>query len=256
MAGIFSRIFKIFQSEAHSAVDTLESPIKMTEQGIRDLKTDLQSSLHSLAEVKALVVRMRQDGDDHQKQADEYERKAMLLLQKMQKGELSQVEAERLATEALKRKEECGRLALESRRNFEQQQLMADKLQANVQKLKQTINQYDNELITLRARAKTADSMKKINRQLSQVDTSGTVAMLEKMKTKVKEEESLAEAYGEVAMLGTTTTDTEINKALASGASPEVQDSLAALKSKLGIAPSAQPPKLPENAVPTAPATN
>jgi len=35
---IFKRLFKIGQAEAHSAVDKLEDPIKLTEQGIRDLK--------------------------------------------------------------------------------------------------------------------------------------------------------------------------------------------------------------------------
>ena len=36
--GIFSRLFKVGQAEAHAMVDKLEDPIKITEQGIRDLK--------------------------------------------------------------------------------------------------------------------------------------------------------------------------------------------------------------------------
>ena len=38
---IFKRIFKIGQAETHSIIDRLEDPIKLTEQGIRDLKKDL-----------------------------------------------------------------------------------------------------------------------------------------------------------------------------------------------------------------------
>jgi phage shock protein A len=38
-------MFKIGTAEAHSAIDKLEDPIKMTEQGIRDLKKDLDESL-------------------------------------------------------------------------------------------------------------------------------------------------------------------------------------------------------------------
>ena len=38
---LFKRLFKLGQSEAHSAMDKLEDPIKMTEQGIRDMKKDL-----------------------------------------------------------------------------------------------------------------------------------------------------------------------------------------------------------------------
>ena len=42
MAGIFQRLFKTGQAEAHSLVDKLEDPIKISEQAIRDLKKDLQ----------------------------------------------------------------------------------------------------------------------------------------------------------------------------------------------------------------------
>jgi phage shock protein A len=35
---VFKRLFKVGEAEAHSALDKLEDPIKMTEQGIRDLK--------------------------------------------------------------------------------------------------------------------------------------------------------------------------------------------------------------------------
>jgi len=49
---IFSRLFKIGQAEAHSVVDKFEDPIKLTEQGIRDLKKDLMGAMTSLAEVK------------------------------------------------------------------------------------------------------------------------------------------------------------------------------------------------------------
>ena len=55
MAGIFNRLFKAGEAEAHSLVDKLEDPIKMSEQAVRDLRKDLQESLKSLAEVKSLV---------------------------------------------------------------------------------------------------------------------------------------------------------------------------------------------------------
>ncbi|HAA04036.1 MAG TPA: phage shock protein A, partial [Syntrophobacteraceae bacterium] len=40
---VLARLFKIGQAEANSVVDNLEDPIRMTEQGIRDLKRDLQA---------------------------------------------------------------------------------------------------------------------------------------------------------------------------------------------------------------------
>ena len=233
--GIFSRIFKVAQAEGHSVVDKLEDPIKMTEQGIRDLKKDLQGAMTSLAQVKASAIRMQKDGEQDKNAAANYERKAMMLLQKAQSGAMEAGDADRLATEALTRKEEHTRRATEHLTNYEKQSQMADQLQAKVNKLKSAISKYENELITLRARARTAESMKKINKQMSNIDSSSTVAMLEKMKNKVSEEESLAEAYGEISDAGASVDD-EIDKALAGSEAAAASDSLAALKAKMGLA--------------------
>ena len=234
MAGIFKRMFRVGEAEAHAVIDKLENPIKMTEQGIRDLKKDLQDAMKNLAEVKATAIRLKKEGDDQKKLASDYERKAMLLLQKMQNGEIEQSEAERLATEALSRKEEAMKNAAKLLTDQKKTQQIADDLQAKVTKLKQTISGYENDLITLKARARTASSMRKINQQLSKVDTSGTIAMLEKMKDKVQEEESLAEAYGAMAEVDAGV-DAEIDKALAAPPSTTASDSLADLKKKMGI---------------------
>ncbi len=234
MPSVFQRIFKIAQSEAHAAVDKLEDPIKISEQGIRDLKNDLQASMTSLAQVKALAIRMKKDAEDQQRISNDYERKAMLLLQKGQGGELDAAQADKLATEALTKKEEAAQRAASLMTDHQAQQNMADQLQVKVERLKQTITRYENELVTLKARARTASSMRKINQQLANVDSSSTLQMLERMKDKVKEEETLAEAYGEVAA-SHTSLDEQIDKALATPAAGKAADSLAELKKKMGI---------------------
>jgi phage shock protein A len=235
MAGLFSRIFQLSKSEAHSLVDKIEDPIKMTEQGIRDLKKDLTGSMQSLAQVKGIVMRMRNDSENKKKLAADYERKAMALLQKGQGGSMDANEAERLATEALSRKETAGQEAVRLSKEMIGQENMSNQLQKNVDKLRATIQRYENDLITLRARAKTASATKKLNAQIAQVDSGGTIAMLEKMRAKVEEDESLASAYGEIAD-AETSVDDEIEKALGTGSNlPEVSDSLAALKAKMNI---------------------
>ena len=111
---------------------------------------------------------------------------------------------------------------------------MANNLQANVNKIKSSVTTYENDLVTLRARAKTAASTKKINQQLAKVDSSGTIAMLEKMKAKVEEDESLAHSYGEIANADKSVDD-EINAALNSGQNVVASEQLAELKKKMGI---------------------
>ena len=232
---IFRRMFKVAQSSAHAAVDQLEDPIKMTEQGIRDLKKNLQAAMVSLAQVKSLAIRLQKESDDHKKRAAEYERKAMLLLRRAEAGEVAAAEAERLATSALEKKDDAVRQAGRVGADHETQRRMADQLQAKVEDLKRQIAKYENEVVTLRARARTASSMRKINQQLAGADASGTVAMLEKMKHKVQEEESLAEAYDQLADVGGTI-DEDIDRALAAPSPSAGADSLAELKKKMGIA--------------------
>lgn len=234
MAGIFSRLFKIGQSEVHSAVDHLEDPIKLTEQGIRDLKNDLNKSLTSLAEVKSISIRFAKDAESNKRRAADYERKALMLLQRAKDGQLDMAEAERLATEAVMKKEENARNAVEAQKQHEQQQKMVEQLQANINQLKSKVSSYENDLITLKARAKTAESMKKINKQMAKVDSSGTIAMLDRMKSRVEEDESLAAAYGEMASIDKSIDD-EISTALLDSERLEATDKLADLKAKLGI---------------------
>jgi phage shock protein A len=231
---IFQRIFKVGQAEAHNVINKLEDPIKLTEQGIRDLKRDLQSAMTGLAEVKGVAIRLSKEGEDAKRQASEYERKAMLLLQSFKDGRMTQAEAERLATEAIMRKDSAGERATSLLKEADQQQRMANQLQEKINQLKSAITTYENELITLRARARTAISTKKINQQLAQVDSSSTIALLERMKQKVEEDEALAQAYGEVANVDTSV-DAEINKALAGAQTASTQDKLLEMKAKLGI---------------------
>jgi phage shock protein A len=177
---------------------------------------------------------LTKEADDAKRQADEYERKAVLLLQRFKDGQLDQAQADRLATEALNQKEIASQRAGKLAQDAEQQQRMSGQLQDKVQQLKTAITSYENELVTLRARAKTAESTKKINQHLAKVDSSSTIAMLERMKQKVEEDEALAQAYGEVGQVDTSV-DAEINKALASSQPSQAQDQLQAMKAKLGI---------------------
>ena len=231
---LFKRLFRVSQAEAHAIVDKFEDPIKMTEQGIRDFKKDLQASMTSLAEVKAIALRTRREADNHKKLTVDYERKAMMLLQKMQSGEIDQADAERLATQALNKKEQSAADAMRLAQEAERHEQMAGQLQANVNKIKSGVNTYENDLVTLKARAKTAAATKKINQQIARVDSSGTIAMLEKMKSKVEEDEALALAYGEMADLDKSVDD-EIDEALKSGNTVTASVHLLELKKKMGI---------------------
>lgn len=232
---IFRRLFRIGSAEANSLVDKLEDPIKMTEQGIRDLKSDLSKALEALAEVKALAIRARNDADADTEKAKDYEKKAILLLKRAEKGEISMEEADRLASECLVQKESHIANAATNRTNQEKFEANVNKLDANIKTLRSNVKKYEVELKTLKARAKVSKATKNINQQLADIDSTSTVSMLERMKEKVDQEEALAESYADIAGENTSI-DQEIDKALDSGsAEVKAADSLAALKAKMGM---------------------
>jgi phage shock protein A len=231
---IFQRLFKIGQAEGHNVINKLEDPIRMTEQGIRDLKSDLQGAITGLAEVKGVAIRLTKEAEEDKRQASEYERKAMLMLQRAQAGHMDMPQAERLATEALTMKDSASERAIRQLKDAEQQQRLASQLQEKIGQFKSTISTHENELITLRARAKTAAATQKINQQWSRIDSSSTIALLERMKNKVEEDEALAQAYGEVANVDASV-DAEIDRALADSQTTSAQDRLAELKAKMGL---------------------
>jgi len=232
---IFKRLFRIGKAEANSLVDKLEDPIKMTEQGIRELKKDLSGALQAMAEVKALAIRAKNDAKTHSERANSYEKKAVLLLQRGEKNEITPEEADRLASECLVQKESNVTSAAQCKGDQTKFEASVDKLSVNIKRLKSNIKKFEVELKTLRARAKVSKATKNINKQLANIDSSSTVAMLERMKEKVAEDEALAESYAEIAGENTSI-DEEIDKAIDSGsAEVKAADSLAALKAKMGM---------------------
>jgi phage shock protein A len=229
----FKRLFKIGQAEANAALDHIEDPIKLTEQGIRDMKSDLEKSLEALAQVKAMAIRAKNEVEELTTKVEGYQQKAMLLLKKGKEEDLDMEEAERLAKEALVKREENSQQVTRAKSEAEKFDSSVQKLETNVKEIKKNISKWENELKTLKARVKVANATKKLNKQMADVDSSSTVSMLERMKDKVNQEEALAEAYGDIAEAGKSV-DEEIDKAI-DVTEATAADSLEKLKEQLSI---------------------
>lgn len=235
---LLERTFKVIQSILHAFVSKFEDPVKMLDQAIRDLKTDLDQNIKSVAEVKAIAIGTKKQLDSKKQIAKDYEQKALMLLKKANAGELDQAEADRLATEALKKQkaalQEIQQLSLDS----EKYSAMLAELEKKAQEMKATIQKHEAEYKTLKARATVARTTKRINKQLNTMSNDSTMALIEDMKNKIQEEENLAEAYGEMNKLEPSIDD-EINKAI--GTEPDVQGSLEMLKQQLALETDASP---------------
>ncbi len=228
--GVFSRLFSIGKAEAHAAIDKMEDPVKMTEQGIREMKEDLDKSLKALAEVKALAIRSKREADGHKGKIQEYEKKAMLLIQRAQQGQMDPSEADRLAEIALQKKEESASAYKAAYANQQKLDSQVTQLEKNIRTFRSNISKWENEAKTLKARAKVSKATANVNKQMANIDSSGTVSMLERMKEKVESQEALAESYGDIAD-DNKSLDEELDSALGTTSS---SDALAALKAKMG----------------------
>lgn len=234
---IFRRLFNIGKAEAHSTIDKMEDPIKLTEQGIRDMKKDLDKSLEGLAQVKAMSIRANNEKEDYSSKADDYQTKAMLILKKMQSGDITAEKGDRLAKEALVKKDECLKQAARATQDADKFSQSVSQLEKNVSSIKTNISKWDNELKTLKARVKVSNATKNLNKQMAQIDSSGTVSMLERMKEKVTEEEALAEAYGDIAN-ESKSIDDELD-AIVDSTDTNAESDLEKLKKQMGMSDSA-----------------
>ena len=230
---LFKRLFKIGQAEANAALDSMEDPIKMTEQGIRDLKIDLEKSLESLAQVKALAIRAKNDVEEFSSKTNDYQQKAMLILTKAKNGEIAIEEADKLAKQALVRKEETNQQLENAKSESESFDESVAKLESSVQEIKNSLKKWENELRTLKARHKVAKATKSLNKEMAEIDSSSTVAMLERMKSKIEQEEALADAYGNIAKENKTF-EQKLDE-LTNTTEQSADNDLAALKKEMGL---------------------
>lgn len=224
------RVLKFLQSEAHALISKFEDPVKLIEQGIRDLKKDFDESMKSIAQIKAIAIGTKKEIETKKQIAADYEQKAMLILQKAKNGEIEEAEADRLASAALQKRQEALKLVEKLTNDAKNYDESLEKMSKKILELKNKIKESENEYNSLKARATIAKTTKKVNQQLSTISSDSTMAMIEDMKTRINAEENLAEAYGEIALVETSIDD-EINNAI--GTDLDIQKSLTEMKQKL-----------------------
>ncbi|OJU77967.1 MAG: phage shock protein A [Bacteroidetes bacterium 47-18] len=230
---IFKRLFRIGQAEIHAAVERMEDPVRMTEQGLRELRDDLANATEAYAKIKALALRTRNEQEQCIKQSDAYGEKAVLILQKAQHRELEAGKAEQLAREALSLKRQYAEDALDLEQQAVMHEHTVEEMQKNIRVLQENLAKWEKELKTLRARVKVSAATQQVNKQIAQIDSDSTIVMLERMKEKADDQEALARAYGEIAH-EKQDSKSEIDRILKDD-SLSVDKELAALKQKLGM---------------------
>jgi phage shock protein A len=223
--GLFDRISRLVRANLNDLVNKAEDPEKILEQAIIDMQEDLVQLRQAVAQAIATQKRNEQQYNQNQSQANQWESRAKLALQKGEEG---------LAREALQRKKGYTETANTIKLTLDQQLAQVDALKRNLIQLESKISEAKTKKNMLKARAQAAKANEQLQGILGGINPTGATAAFERMEEKVMELEARSQAAGELAG-----SDFE-SKFAALEAGSDVDDELIALKAQMSGSPAPQ----------------
>ena len=190
--GILTRIFNLFRATTSDLLDKAEDPEKMIKQMISDLEAQKKKAKEQMTEALALQKRLERDTEKEHQEAGKWEQKAILAVQN---------EKDDLAKEALTRKNEHLRRALDFEKQLEMHRNNADSLKESYQTMEDKIDEIKRKQGLLSVKQKQAEAQENIYKTIEGLgDTSGIMDTIERAEEKVENLQARAEAYQEISM--------------------------------------------------------
>jgi phage shock protein A len=215
--GLLSRIGMIIRSFLNDLVNKAEDPEKILEQSVNDMQDELVQMRQAVAQAIAAMKRQEQQYLEADKQATEWERRAMLALQKGQ---------EDLAREALVRRKSQAETASTLKESIDRQSGQVTALKKNLIAIEGKIGEAKTKKEMLKARIQSAKAQENLNNILGKVSTSSVSGVIERMEEKVLMAEAKASATSELGM-------DEVENRFKQLEQSNVDEDLAALKAKM-----------------------
>jgi phage shock protein A len=195
--GIFSRLKTLVSSNVNDMISKAEKPEKMLNQLLIDMNEQLIESKKAVAMAIADEKKLERETANQETQAQEWERKAMLAVQ---------AGKDDLAKEALLRKQEYDKAAVEYRKQWESQKASVDTLKESLKELQNKIEEAQRKKNLLVARAKRAEAQQKIQDTISSVSGNRSAFdAFDRMAAKVDQMEAQADAAKELDDLSKNT---------------------------------------------------
>jgi phage shock protein A len=182
------------------------------------MQEDLVQLRQAVAQSMAALKRQEQQYNQSSTQAQEWEKRAMLALQK---GD------ENLAREALNRKKTHADSASTLKAGLDQQSGQVELLKKNLIAIEGKISEAKTKKEMLKARMQSAKAQENLNNMLGKVNTTSAAATFERMEERVLMAEAKASASAELGM------DNLESQFVQLEAGSGVDDELAALKAKM-----------------------
>jgi phage shock protein A len=238
--GLFDRVGRLVRANVNDMVSKAEDPEKILEQALMDMQEDLINMKQAVATAIAAQRRSQQQYENNLKEADNWQARAQLALQKGN---------EELAREALVRKKGFADTANVLKTQLNTQSVQVDTLKKNLVAMESKISEAKTKKDMLKARAAAAKANEQLQSVINSNNTGSAMAAFERMEDKVLGIEARSMAAAELAGSGL-----EAQFAALEGGSA-VDDELAAMKMQmLGGSAAAATPQISGSATGAAPA--
>ncbi|HEY9735967.1 MAG TPA: PspA/IM30 family protein [Trichocoleus sp.] len=188
--GLFDRVSRVVRSNLNAAVSSAEDPEKILDQTIIDMQEDLVQMRQAVASAIASQKRVQQQYDRAQTEANNWQQRAQLALQK---GD------EALAREALVRRKTQAETAVALKTQLDQQSTVVDQLKRNLIALESKISEAKTKKDMLKARASAAKANEQLQSTMGRMSTSSAMGAFERMEEKVMQMEARSQAAAELA---------------------------------------------------------
>jgi phage shock protein A len=225
--GIFDRLSALIRSNINDLISSAENPEKMLNQIIVDMRSQLAKAKQQVAAAIADEKRLRDQVDVEAKQAEEWEKRAMLAVQEGRDD---------LAKQALLRHNEHLVHAQQLEATWESHRLETEKLKNSLRDLNDKIEEAKRKKNLLIARQKRAEAQRRIADTMSSMSEKSAFEAFARMEAKIEDNERRMIASAEIdeEFSGDRlTTDFKKLELSASTANADMQ--LLALKQKMGM---------------------
>ena len=230
MAGILSRFKDIMSSNINALLDKVEDPMKMIDQYLRNLESDL-------GKVKAETAAVMSEETKSKRELDECVDSINKMQTYAEKALLSGNEAD--ARTFLSKKGELNNKLISLQQTYDIAKENSTKMREMHDKLIKDISQLNTRRDELKAKMAVANTQEKLNKIGSSVNGAiGNMSKFDEMEAKINKKLDTANAMAE---LNNSKKEENIEDLIAKydnetkNTSSEIDDELSELKSKLGL---------------------
>jgi phage shock protein A len=232
--GLFDRLSTLLRSNINDLISSAENPEKMLNQIIVDMRSQLVRAKQQVAAAIADEKRLRDQADSEYKQAEDWEKRAMLAVNEGRDD---------LAKQALVRHQEHVSHGQQLEQTWSTHREETEKLKNSLRELNDKIEEAKRKKNLLLARQRRAQAQKRIAETMSSLSEKSAFEAFARMEEKIEQNERQIKASSEIdEEFSGDRLQNDFKKLEKSATSGSADMQLLALKQKMGVLPAGAPP--------------